>query len=153
MRAVIVFGIFVVQFIIGISQDSHAAEKLPGVDVLALVDGKKSISLIDFYAETATLPDHLKSIAETSDGRKEMLETMIIKEMILMEAYKDGIDKSNSVKEQLAELKKKLIVEAYLRKFVESYKGDQKEAFQKVKETVKSRHRSTINFELLSGIK
>lgn len=153
MRAVIVFGIIVVQFIMGVSQDSHAADKWPDVDVLALIDGKKSISLIDFYAESARLPDHLKSIAETPDGRKEMLETMIIKEMILMEAYKEGVDKSNSVKEQLAELKKKLIVEAYLKKQVGIYKGDPKEIFQKVKAKVKGRHSSTINSELLSGIK
>lgn len=121
--------------------------------MLAIVDDKKLITLSDFYAESARLPDHLKSIAETPDGRRDMLETLIIREMILMEAYKEGVDKSNSVKEQLAELKKKLMVEAYLRKHVESYKGDRNEAFQKVKASVKSKHRSTINSELLSGMK
>jgi peptidyl-prolyl cis-trans isomerase C len=153
MRSAIVFGLIIVQVMIGMSKASHAIDKWPDIDVLAIVDGKKSISLLDYYAEVSTLPDHLKPIAETQDGRKEMLETMIIKEMILLEAYTEGIDKDRAVKEKLAELKRRLIVEVYLRKHVESYKGDRNEAFQKVKATVKSRHKSTINTELLSGIK
>lgn len=132
---------------------SYAVDKSPGVGVLAIVDDKKLITLSDFHTESARLPDHLKSIAETPDGRKDMLETLIIREMILMEAYKEGVDKSSDVKEQLAGLKKRLMVEAYLRKHVESYKGDRNEAYQKVKETVKSKHRSFINYELLFGMK
>jgi peptidyl-prolyl cis-trans isomerase C len=86
--------------------------------VLAEVGGAK-ITVDDFKKELETLPPYLKPMTETADGKKELLETMVIRELIMQEAQKDGTDKSEAVQAKLEELKKRLVVEAYLKKKVE----------------------------------
>lgn len=93
-------------------------EAAPSGPVLAEVGGS-SITVAAFNKELENLPPYLKPMTETADGKKEMLETMIIRELILQEAAKDGIENSPAVKEKLEELKKRLVVEAYLKKKVE----------------------------------
>lgn len=86
--------------------------------VVAEVNGA-AITLDEFKKEIDNLPPYLKPMTETMEGRREMLETMVIRELILQEAAKEKIDDSPQVKEKLADLKKRLIVEAYLKKKVE----------------------------------
>lgn len=93
-------------------------EAAPAGPVLAEV-GSAKITVDAFKKELENLPPYLKPMTETADGKKEMLETMIIRELILQEAAKDGIENSPAVKEKLEELKKRLVVEAYLKKKVE----------------------------------
>jgi peptidyl-prolyl cis-trans isomerase C len=59
-------------------------------------------------------------MAETPEGRKEMLDTMVIRELILQQASKDGLDKSAELEEKLKDLKKRLVVESFLKKKVET---------------------------------
>ena len=87
-------------------------------EVLADVNGTV-ITTGDFKKELENLPPYLKPMTETPDGKKEMLETMIIRELILQQAKKDGIDNSPAVAEKLEELKKRVVVEAFLKKKVE----------------------------------
>lgn len=87
-------------------------------EVLAEVNGT-TITTGDFTKEMENLPPYLKPMTETADGKKEMLETMVIRELVLQQAKKDGIDKSPLVAEKLEELKKRLVVEAFLKKKVE----------------------------------
>lgn len=87
-------------------------------EVLAEVNGT-NITTGDFKKELENLPPYLKPMTETAEGKKEMLETMIIRELILQQAKKDGVDNSPQVAEKLEELKKRLVVEAYLKKKVE----------------------------------
>jgi len=89
------------------------------VKVLAEVNGK-NITSADFAREVKNLPDYLKAMADTPQGRKEMLDTMIIRELILQQATKDGIDKGKDIEDKLQDLKKRLIVESFLKKKVES---------------------------------
>ncbi|GAB4296988.1 MAG: peptidylprolyl isomerase [Desulfuromonadia bacterium] len=89
-----------------------------GGPVVAEVNGSP-ITVEEFKKEIDNLPPYLKPMTETFDGRKEMLETMVIREMILQEAAKEKIDESPKVKEKLADLRKRLIVEEYLRRKVE----------------------------------
>ena len=86
--------------------------------VIAEVNGA-TITDNDFYKEQETLPPYLKPMTETPEGRKEMLDTMVVRELILQQAQKDGIDKSPAVEAKLAELKKRVVVEAFLKKKVE----------------------------------
>ena len=88
--------------------------------ILAVVDGVVQIRVSDFVAELATLPDHLKSLAATAEGKKEMMDTMILREMILLEAKKAKIDDDPAVLAKLRELKKRVIVEAFLKLRVEA---------------------------------
>lgn len=85
---------------------------------LAEVNGTV-ITTEDFKKEVETLPPYLKPMTETLEGKKEMLETMVIRELILQEAKKEGVESSPAVAEKLADLKKRVVVEAYLKKKVE----------------------------------
>lgn len=87
--------------------------------VLVEVNGG-TITTGDFNNEVKSLPEYLKAMAETPQGRKEMLDTMVIRELILQQAAKDGVDKSPEVEEKLQDLKKRVIVEAFLKKKVEN---------------------------------
>lgn len=87
--------------------------------VLAEVNGS-TITTGDFSNELKNLPEYLKSMAETPQGRKEMLDTMVIRELILQQAAKDGLDKSPEVAQKLEDLKKRLVVEVFLKKRVET---------------------------------
>jgi peptidyl-prolyl cis-trans isomerase C len=87
--------------------------------VLAEVNGG-SITTADFSRELKNLPEYLKAMAETPEGRKEMLDTMVIRELILQQASKDGLDKGAEIEEKLQDLKKRLVVESYLKKKVEA---------------------------------
>ena len=87
--------------------------------VLAEVNGA-SITTGDFNRELKNLPEYLKAMADTPEGRKEMLDTMVIRELILQQATKDGLDKGADIEEKLKDLKKRLIVESFLKKKVET---------------------------------
>lgn len=86
--------------------------------VLAEVNGV-TITDADFYKELENLPPYLKPMTETPDGKKEMLDTMVVRELILQQAQKEGVEKSQAVADKLEDLKKRVVVEAYLKKKVE----------------------------------
>ena len=94
-------------------------------------DGKKEGQVIagvnsgtittgDFSREVKSLPEYLKTMVVTPQGKKEMLDQMVIRELILQQAAKDGIDKSPEIEEKMRDLRKRLIVETYIKKKVES---------------------------------
>jgi peptidyl-prolyl cis-trans isomerase C len=93
-------------------------ESKPSGPVLAEVGGT-TITVDAFKKEMDNLPPYLKPMTETVEGKKEMLETMVIRELIMQEATKEGIENSPAVKDKLEEMKKRLVVEAYLKKKVE----------------------------------
>jgi peptidyl-prolyl cis-trans isomerase C len=97
--------------------EGTGASKSTG-EILAEVNGT-NITTGDFNKEMENLPPYLKPMTETPEGKKEMLDTMIVRELVLQQAKKDGIDKSPIVAEKLEELKKRLVVEAFLKKKVE----------------------------------
>jgi len=78
-----------------------------------------TITTGDFDRELKNLPEYLKAMADTPQGRKEMLDTMVIRELILQQAAKDGLDKGAEIEEKLQDLRKRLIVESFLKKKVE----------------------------------
>lgn len=98
--------------------DEGGKSSKSGGEVLAEVDGT-AITTGDFKKELENLPPYLQPMTETPEGKKEMLETMVIRELILQQAKKDGIDKSQAVADKLEELKKRVVVEAFLKKKVE----------------------------------
>ena len=97
---------------------SEAKKDTKGGVVLAEVNGA-TITDADFYKEQENLPPYLKPMTETPEGKKEMLDTMVVRELIMQQAQKDGIDKSPAVAAKLEDLKKRVIVEAFLKKKVE----------------------------------
>ncbi len=87
--------------------------------VIATVNGKK-ITSADFDREVKALPEYIRAMADTPQGKKEMIDTLVMRELILQQAAKEGVDKSKDVEEKLAELKSRIIVDTYLKKKVES---------------------------------
>lgn len=87
--------------------------------VLAEVNGV-TITAGDLNREVKNLPDYVKAMAETPQGRKQILETMVIRELALQKATKEGLDKGAEFEEKLRDLRKSLIVESYLKKRVEA---------------------------------
>jgi peptidyl-prolyl cis-trans isomerase C len=86
--------------------------------VLAEVNGSV-ITTEDFKKEVEILPPYLKPMTETPEGRKEMIDSMIVRELVMQEARKSGIEKSPEVMERLEDLKKRVIIEAYWKQKVE----------------------------------
>jgi len=101
----------------GSSSSSTTAGK--NAKVIATVNGAK-ITSDDFDREVKALPEYIRAMADTPQGKKEMVDTLVMRELILQQAAKDGVDKSKDVEEKLAELKKRIIVDTYLKKKVES---------------------------------
>lgn len=101
----------------GTSGGANSESKKEG-KVLADVNSG-SITTGDFDRELKNLPEYLKAMADTPQGRKEMLDTMVIRELILQQAAKDGLDKGPEIEDKLQDLKKRLIVESFLKKKVE----------------------------------
>ncbi|MDD2308586.1 MAG: peptidylprolyl isomerase [Desulfuromonadaceae bacterium] len=120
----------------GAKQDGKKA----GV-VLAEVNSG-SITTSDFDRELKNLPEYLKTMADTPQGRKEMLDTMIIRELILQQASKDGLDKGPEIEEKLQDLKKRLIVESFLKKKVEAESKVSDEDLKKFYEQNKDKFKS-----------
>jgi len=99
-------------------QAGEAKQEAKSGVVLAEVNGT-TITDAEFYKEQENLPPYLKPMTETAEGKKEMLDTMVVRELIMQQAQKDGIDKSPAVAAKLEDLKKRVIVEAFLKKKVE----------------------------------
>ncbi len=101
-----------------------------------------SITTGDFERELKNLPEYLKTMADTPKGRTEMLDTMVIRELILQQASKDGLDKSAEIEEKMQDLKKRLIVESFLKKKVETESkvsdDDMKKFYEQNKDKFKS---------------
>lgn len=101
-----------------------------------------TITTGDFERELKNLPEYLKSMADTPQGRKEMLDTMVIRELILQQAAKDGLDKGPEIEEKLQDLRKRLVVESFLKKKVESESKVSDEDLKKFYELNKDKFKS-----------
>lgn len=99
------------------SQEGSSSPQKKGQKV-ADVNGS-IITSDDFKNEVENLPPYLRPMAETPEGKKELLDTMVVREIIMQEAKKEGIDKSQAVAAKLEELKQRVIVEAFLKKKIE----------------------------------
>jgi peptidyl-prolyl cis-trans isomerase C len=109
--------------------------------VMAEVNGG-SITTGDFERELKNLPEYLKAMADTPQGRKEMLDTMVIRELILQQAAKDGLDKGPEIEEKLQDLRKRLIVESFLKKKVETESNVSDEDLKKFYEQNKDKFKA-----------
>lgn len=103
----------------GGTPDTGKATPKKDVKVLAEVNGV-SITSEDFDREVKNLPDYLKAMVETPQVRKEMIDTLVMRELVLQQAKKDGIDKSKDVEDKMADLRKRVIVDTFLKKKVEA---------------------------------
>jgi hypothetical protein len=107
------------------------------------------ITVGDYVKEKNMLPENLKELARNVEGKKELLETMLLRELILKEALKEKINEDRYIKETLSDLPKKVLVEAYLKKHIKgSDKDTQEQEFCDVKTNIMSKHNFKISDKL-----
>ena len=99
----------------GCGKQSAKSEKKDTTPVLATVNGT-AITQKQFEGELKNLPPQLQPMAQSPEGRKELLESMIIREIVYQDAQKQGIERTPEYTERLDEVKKKLLVEMDLKK-------------------------------------
>lgn len=96
----------------GSKERAKSGQEIARVNGTVITDSEMS-------REVANLPPYLKNIAESDQGKRELLDTMVVREIILQQAEKNGLAKSKEVQEKVDELRKKVIVEAFLKKKIE----------------------------------
>ncbi len=92
-------------------QISRAGE---GDSVLATIAGSGKITVADLKRDTEYLPEELRAKAATPEGRKKMLDSLIVRQMVLLDAVKMGLDRTPEVQKQLDDFKMRIVVDRYL---------------------------------------
>lgn len=87
-------------------------------EVLAEVNGT-AITTEDLKKQIEMLPPQVQAFAATPDGRRELFDNIVAQEIMAGEAAKAGVENDPLFKERLAEIKKRLMVEAYVKKTLE----------------------------------
>lgn len=109
--------------------------------VIAEVNGT-AITAGELTREMKNLPPQIQPMAETDEGKKELVDTMVIREIILQQAKKDGLDKSREVAERMEDLKNKVIVDTYLKKKLEEQAKVSDEELKKFYEQYKEKFKT-----------
>ena len=94
---------------------SKTAEKKGKGEVLVEVNGS-TITSEDLTQQIEMLPPQVKAFAQTPQGRRELLDSLVAQQLVFEEAKKAGIENSQEYKERLADIQKRLMVESYVKK-------------------------------------
>ena len=117
--------------------------------VLATIDGE-DISLQEFNKELDKIPANMKMLVATQTGKKNYLDRLIIKRLLLKEAKKEKVESEKDFQDRLSDIKDQLLIESVLKKKItadtkitdedlKKYYDANKEAFKKDKE-INTRH-------------
>jgi len=117
--------------------------------IVAEIDGEK-ITLSEFNRELDKIPMEVKMFVATQMGKRNYLERLIMKRLLIKEAKKENIEKEKEFQERLSEIKDQLLIEMLLKKkLVQDVKIDEgeikkyyeahKEEFKKPEE-INTRH-------------
>lgn len=125
----------------GCGKKSATSAKKDTTPVLAKVNGT-GITQKQFETELKNLPPQLQPMAQSQDGRKELLDSMIIREIVYQDAQVQGIEKSPEYAERMEEVKKKLLVELALKKKLDAEIKLSDDELKKVYEQYKEKFKS-----------
>ncbi|HPP06050.1 MAG TPA: peptidylprolyl isomerase [Syntrophorhabdaceae bacterium] len=108
--------------------------------VLATIDGEK-ITINEFNKELDKIPINMKMMVATQSGKKNYLEKIIMKKLLLREAKKEDIEKNPEFQERLKDIKEQLVIEFLLKKKInvdaQITEDDLKQYYEKNKEAFK----------------
>ena len=107
-----------------------SAEKKEKDVVLAVVDGDR-ITESMFRKEAENLPPYIRPIVETQAGRKQFLDSLISRDLLMREALRRGLERQRSVRERLEQARKSILLETLLREVAENSPGLSEEALRK----------------------
>jgi len=110
--------VFMIVFVFGCnkkatSQENVTASAAKGNVVIEV--GTAKITDEDIKAELEALPPQLKPYVATKEGKKEFIESLVKRELLYQEAKAKGLENSEKVKQDLEKIKKRLLVDAFLR--------------------------------------
>lgn len=105
--------------------------------VLAEVNGAK-ITVGEYNREVENLPPQYKPFATSADGQRQLVDTMVIRELMLEQAKKEGMEKSPEVTEKLEDVKKRIIIDEFLKKKAVVDEAELKQFYEQNKEKMKS---------------
>lgn len=100
-----------------------------GEKTLAVVNGD-AITEGDFRREAEGLPPYMRPILETPSGRKQLLESLITRNLLLQEAMRRGVDRRADVRSRLDGARKTIVLETLLRDVASSAPGLSEEALR-----------------------
>ncbi|MCX7856550.1 MAG: peptidyl-prolyl cis-trans isomerase [Deltaproteobacteria bacterium] len=83
--------------------------------IVAEIDGEK-ITVQEFNKELDKIPMELKMLVATQVGKKNYLERLIMKKLLLKEAKKENIEEEKEFKDRLSDIKDQLLIEMLLKK-------------------------------------
>jgi len=106
-----------------------SAEKKEKDAVLAVVDGDR-ITESMLRKEAENLPPYIRPIVETPAGRKQFLDSLITRDLLMREALRRGLDRQRSVRERLEQARKAILLETLLREIAENSPGLSEEALR-----------------------
>ncbi len=106
-----------------------AGKKEPDA-VLAVVNGDR-ITESMFQKEAEVLPPYMRPIVETPAGRKQFLDSLIIRDLLLREALRRGLDRRAEVRDRLEQVRKSILLETLLREVAENAPGLSDEVLRK----------------------
>lgn len=98
--------------------------------VLAEVNGE-TITSTEFEQEAKALPPYMRPILETPNGRRQFLESLITRDLLLQEALRRGIDRKPEVLRRLGQARRSIVLEALLREVGEKAPGLSDEVLKK----------------------
>lgn len=91
------------------------ARPVSSKNILATVNGK-NITVKELNAEINKYPPSMRAIFKTPKYSKKLVRTLVDKQLLLSDAVKKGIDKSNAYKLHVANFKKSLMIQLLLQK-------------------------------------
>lgn len=99
-------------------QGETRVEAKPKGEALAKINDKV-ITMEEFNKEQEKLPPYIKASIGTVDGKKQFLDNLVTRELILQKAEKTGLEKDAFVLSKLEDIKKTLMIEALLKKEID----------------------------------
>jgi peptidyl-prolyl cis-trans isomerase C len=94
-------------------------------DEVATVNGQP-ISKAAFDEAVAGMPPQMQERVATIEGREALLDDLILREVLLQESKRVGVEKDPDVKQQLDDLRRKVLVQATLKKVADTEVTDEK---------------------------
>lgn len=144
----ILFTLVFFSMIFGCSNKATSKEaaenKITKGGTVVIKIGDSGITDKEIKEEYDMLPDQLKALVSTKEGKKQFIDSLVTREIIFHEAKSKGFDKNEKVLQDLEKLKKRLIIEAFLR---EEIKFDEKVDDKALKDFYKKHEKEFITPE------
>jgi peptidyl-prolyl cis-trans isomerase C len=85
---------------------------------LATVDGE-IITMAEFSSELDKIPTNMKMLVVSQSGKRNFLDRLIVKRLLLKEANKENIEKDKEFQDRLQDIREQLVIESLLKRKVQ----------------------------------